>query len=241
MLRNDRTRTSITLFCVLFSFSTSTLLAAPWCAATDLEANTVRRSFAAVEDFRLHVPAAGVVTLDLLASGTHVAMIHVLSGECGEPTADALIVERSATHLVLALRTAGTLNVRAATAAPGFKLVSAFSAAHVVGEAFERDGLRLVQTSYLANRFVPKGDPEDVEPDADGLNVSPHQGSRLLASFLALRDVLGHTLLRQPLFYDPICRRTEIDDHGDTASCATTPRPWTEHRRRDRQRLGRRR
>ena len=67
--------------------------------------------------------------------------------------------------------------------------------------------LKAAQKITVPGPDGPEVEPEIIDPDPDGLTASS----------------AGETLpaLRQVLFFEPTCRRTSTDDHGDTLSCST--------------------
>ena len=188
MLRNDRTRASIIVCSLLVALTAGSAPAAPGCHdAHETSPNGIHHGFSPTEEFRLRLPAAGVLSVDLTTGrrpGEDAAgRIEIAPGACGERPADVLFVERSATRLVLAARAPGTLRLRTVTTAPYFQLVTRFTEARVVVEDFDLDGAPVRQTSFVAEELAAKTDPEDVDPDPDGLRAG---GGRLLASFLTL-------------------------------------------------------
>ena len=175
MFRTDPHRRSTALAFFLLTFVAGAGLAAPWCDRTsDLELSTTPRSFDTSQTtaLRWQVPATGVLTVELTPDGGHPVAIDVIRCAFGEPPADVLIVERSVTRLVLASRTAGALYLRVATPASAFVVATRFARARLVVEDVELDGLPVRQTSFFASVRMTKGEPEEIDPDPDGLVVS---------------------------------------------------------------------
>jgi hypothetical protein len=198
MLSNERTRASITLTVFFLSLLASIALASTALAASPcdnaiaLDPNTVNFSVnlsvnLSVDEtvgLRVQVPSTGVLTVEL----SRFARIDVASDPCGEVSADVLVVERSARHLVLAARTPGVLFLRLFTPTVDkdirrVEVAADFTLARLVVEDFDLDGMPVRQTRFLALDPFTKGEPEEVEPDPDGLTAS---GGRLLAAFLTM-------------------------------------------------------
>lgn len=248
MFRNTHPSAGITFAWILSAFTAHIAFAAPWCDTTfDLEPNTVWRGSAHLEEhtFRWLLPSPGIATVDLLNDGVGSGWVDLRAGGCGEQAAEALIIEQSSSHLVLAVRSAGYLYLGTGIEASPFRLITSFTKAEVAEETLGRGGpgIPVVQTSFLtlAQPLTRKTEAEIADPDPGG----HHEGtSRLGMSVLTLapwptqkteaeiadpdpggvqansvgriRPALAHTIR-----FEPVCRRTEVDDHGDTPTCST--------------------
>ncbi|MEE8526448.1 MAG: hypothetical protein V3T72_21135 [Thermoanaerobaculia bacterium] len=239
-----------TLLLIALGLAVSPLCAAAAPISTELPLNATLRAYGGADEgprrFRLELPGPGIVTVDLATAGPE--RLSAWIDLCRDlPEAGATILEQSATHLALAVRAPRTVCLRAAAEDPrrplgSYKLTTSFVAAEVADEtfAFGDSGTVVTRTRYLATSTAWKADPEPVDPDPDGLSGS----GALLASLLSLPPAAAKADpepvdpdpdglrweapttgagLSQVLFYRPACvlQSGEVDDHGDTASCAT--------------------
>ncbi len=118
MFRIDRDQKSRPFFLLLLCLTmgavcASALCAAPSCeTATRLDPDATLRSFASFDEeqiWRLDVPSSGMLTVDLLTDPDRTdGWIDLLFDAC-DTTSGALVVEQSATHLVLAVPAPDTL------------------------------------------------------------------------------------------------------------------------------------
>lgn len=190
-------------------FVTSTSLAAngfeagadPCAAATPMAANGSLRGFGEPGDeplyVKMEIPSPGILSLDVSvpASAGALPKLGLADLDCGGPAAEPVVLERSASHIVLVAEAAGSQLFRLASQDPElplreFKLISAFAADAATGPLNEKGG----------------EDEEIIEIEADPLVYTPPPGSRSLPS--RLRE---------------LCR--ESDDHGDSFTCATFMTP----------------
>ena len=187
MLKTFRTLLILTLASTALFLNSGAVLATSLCdGALDLDSTALHQGFGTTETLRLDLPETGLLTVDLIdlhGLKDAAARLEILPGACGETPADILYVERSPARLVLAVRTPGALGLRVATKASRFEVVTGFAPARIVTEDLDLDGLPARQTSFLARQLDTKGEPEDVDPDADGLASG---GGRLLALFLTV-------------------------------------------------------
>lgn len=241
MLRNLSfySRTAhILLSLSIFLVPLGPVLAAEGESVTELQRNATLHGYASGDEsvllFRLRLPVAGVVTVDLATPAPRgpMAKIDLFHG-------DASILEQSATHLALAAGAARTLYFRAATedsqeVLGSYKLTTSFVEAEVVQDEIGS----AVRRRFYAAGVDRKSDPEDVNPDPNAVRAG---GRRLLASVLFPlsaspakksdpEDVdpdpnaaRAETLVQeQVLYYEETCVPAgEADDHGDTVSCAS--------------------
>lgn len=221
--------------------------------AIRLDLNSTRHSFGGEDElFALHLPTTGIVTLELihaerpsLAPGRGPMQIAVVDG-------DVILVERSATQLVLAVDDAETVLLQVVSSS-AYRLVTTFVAARVEEETLSAP--TPAEGSFVRRRFfatvTPKGDPEEVDPDPD--HPASQERDALLLDLLSPRpavttkgdpeevdpdpDALGSTTPERSasaggarssvLFYEPFCPTAMIDqgdDHADAMSCATSIR-----------------
>ncbi len=246
MLKNTRPCASLAFACFFSLLFVAPTLASPWCdQAFELEPNTVWRGNASEDQtiFRLRLPSPGIATVDLLGVGPMPAWIDALSGTCGERAAKVVVLEQSVDHLVLAVRSAGHLYLRAGATPESSRVIIGFIQAEIAAETFDVGipGIRGVQTSFLIGGPFAKTEPEEYDPDPGGLNTG---SDRIAASVLTLSSlpmktepeeydpdpggapvsspgIIG-TAVRRVLHFEPRCRQSEIDDHGDTAICSTS-------------------
>ncbi|MEM7586510.1 MAG: PPC domain-containing protein [Acidobacteriota bacterium] len=177
MFRKIRLTHLVAVAWIFTSLIARTAAAAPNCdSAFELESNTVWRSTgwhhtATLErtTFRWHLPSTGIATVDLLADGSGLAWIALSSDGCGEPTPGFLVLERSASRLVVAVVSAGPLYLTASASA--LRLDTSFTPAELVQESYELGdaGLRASRTRFLAARPVDKTEPEVIDPEPDAL------------------------------------------------------------------------
>ena len=199
------------ILAVVFLAATSPGLAidstAGCAAAAALEPNGLVRGWADAEAelFRLDLPSAGLVTLDVMTPRVeeNPVKLELSSNVCaGGNPGKGTVVERSAGHLVLAMRGPGTLWLRAATRVPGrYKLFTSFVEARLHEETFAVEASRgdrrlsVRQTSFLApSSLAPpqtaiagalvKNDQETVDPDPNTVTAP----SRLLVGLVRLND-----------------------------------------------------
>ncbi|MCP4657809.1 MAG: hypothetical protein GY856_20570, partial [bacterium] len=189
--------------------------AAECTAAAVLDPNGTVRGYAGgdaeFELLRLDLPSPGIATLDVATPRVEKNPIRIdlLWTGCDQASpGDGTIVEQSAAHLVLAVRTPGTWWLRAATRGPGrYKVVTRFIEAEVREEIFAPEALpgaspvRVRRTSFLALSPLspPKGtiaaaprksEPEIVDPDPNTQPVIAGPGDALLVRLLRLSPVV---------------------------------------------------
>ncbi len=176
--------------------------------------------------YKLEVPAAGLVTLDVAAPGTAevAAKLGFFGRGCGTPSQGRFaVVEQTPTGLVLMTDAPNTYVFAVAaqdsqSSLGEYKLTVGYAAAETRPEP--GDG-----GPVMTNALDEEGeDPDEIEtepnltggaPDANGDKDSPRQD---LSSLIARFDPMSREL----------CRELTIDDHGDTALCATGIRPGRE-------------
>ncbi len=214
-------------------------------AATDaavLALNTSLRSHGEVEGrsrcFKLEAPAAGLMTLEVAVPGTAEveAKLGAFSRDRGEPSqleGDFTLIEHTASRLAVMTEAPGTYVFAVAAQDPRrslgrFKLTAGFVAAETLDRAasdwsFEKDGegeedddeLELEPDAKSSLPFEKDGEGEE---DDDELELEP-DGKSSLPVDLWLPGDTPHSRLRE------LCRQLELDDHGDTFTCATRLRP----------------
>ncbi|MCG8458060.1 MAG: hypothetical protein MI919_17420 [Holophagales bacterium] len=228
----------------------------PDCVAPRLETGATLRGHVGEGEsrvLRLEVPAAGLARLDAITPAVEGNTVNLdwlpsctgsLSGETA--TGDAVLVEQSASHLVLATRGAGTLWLRVSARHVGrYKLITGFREAVVRDDVFDAESpesgrLRLSRTTFHATGTALQSEPERVDPDPDTLLARPD--APLLDLLRLSRPVRQQksepervdpdpdTLTAGPdlgvavqvVGYRGFCDAATLsDDHSDTAACAT--------------------
>lgn len=142
---------------------------------------------------KLDIPSAGILSLDLATPGSATALpkLAVADLACGTP--GPIVLERSASHLIIAVESPGPSFFRVASQDPSqplerFRLDSGFSP--------DADAVLPIDKSGE--------DQEVIEIDANPLVYTAPAENRSLQARL-----------------DELCRRGEADDHGDSFTCAT--------------------
>ncbi len=219
--------------------------------ATPVDLNSSLRAYAGQEGepflVRLEVPAPGLLSVDVTVPGGAAArpMLAAMNRACGLPpvTGETQVLERSAGHLVVAARGSGTYVFGISSQDPrqplaDVKLSSGFVPGVVSGGGFTKDGENEDEIEIDGSPFA---DPGDCTPSKDGENEdeieidgSPFadpgtciptkdgenedeieiDGSPLTAPGQTASRSL-HAMLGQ------LCGLGEVDDHGDTFTCAT--------------------
>jgi len=162
--------------------------------------------------FRLRLPAAGIVTVEVAATGSGDATAQLaLVQERFTPAdgaAPATVIERSATHLVLAARGPGILGLRVAAQDPrspadSYKIITSFAEAEVRKDTFlpeaVDDRLRVTRTRFYAAGITTQAEPEVVDPDP---GRSSPAGGRLLASVATWQNA-SLAIQAEPEVVDP--------------------------------------
>ncbi len=176
--------------------------------------NTSLRSYGYMQGdshfFKLDIPAAGLVTLDVAVPGFAEveAKLGLLSRGCGPSPSpgEPAVIEQTPTRLALIADAPGTYVFAVAAQDPRsvlgqYKLTAGFVAAKMLGrQAFEW------------------GFAKDGEEDDDELEIDPDLKHGLRPGVQTFWDT-PHPASRQ------LCRRLELDDHGDTFACATPLHP----------------
>ena len=189
-------------------------VADPCVAALQLDVNASLRGYSAKSDesslLRLDLPSAGILSVDLAALGSASAEptlgsasaepTLVLAGfGCGErwATAEPAVLERSATHLLLAAESSETLL---------FKIASP-------------DPLTQPSAWKLTTAFAPSSPaqhlPGKEEEDEEQIEIEPDPA-------VSLGSPAGRSW---PAILQQLCLSGEVDDHGDTSTCATFLHP----------------
>ncbi len=144
---------------------------------------------------------------------------------------------------MLAVQSAGNLYLRTEAETSPFRLISSFTKAEIVQEAFDvgHTGERAVKTRFLVASPASKTEPEVSDPDPGDLKDRTRQ---VMASILTLEGspslktepevsdpdpgdvpvssaVVVSAALRHVTLIEPLCRHAEAGDHGDTAICST--------------------
>ena len=173
--------------------------------ATPVDLNSSMRGYSDKQGepffFRLEVPSPGILAVNAAVPGTAPAepKLGFVGRGCGAPKtgSEPVVLERSATHLVLIAQASGSYLFRVASQDPSLPL----------HELKLRTGFA---SNTAGGRLSGKGgeDEEEIEIEADSLVFSGQGESRSLQSQL-------HEL----------CRRGEVDDHGDSFTCATLLSP----------------
>ncbi len=201
--------------------------------AVPVDVNSSLRIFAseaAMRTFQIEVPFPGMLTLDVAVQGfaPAEAQLGYLGWACGGPAAeeDAFrVIRQSATSLVVAVRVPGSYLVGVAAQDPllplgEFKLRTGFLSETIDGDLKDED----------------EGEDEP-DPNPQPFYSDPCQG---FAAGIVLKDedegedepdpnpqpsaVYDLPHLTPPALrfeLDGACRLGEIDDHGDTFTCAT--------------------
>ncbi len=150
---------------------------------------------------KLEIPSTGLLSVAVAVPGTATAepKLGFVGPGCGVPevASEPVVLERSATHLVLVAQHSGPYVFRVASQDPLLPL----------GELKLRTGF---VPDAATRRLSPKGgeDEEEIEIEPDPLIYAGQGESRSLHSKL-----------------DELCRRGEVDDHGDSFTCATLLSP----------------
>ncbi len=190
--------------------------------ATPMELVGSLRAFAASGesyDLRLDVPTPGILSLDASVPGLAgpEPSLGFVAGGCGPSpvSSQPLLLERSASHLVAAVASPGSYLVRLSASDPrrplaDFKLRSGFVPDEIGNVSakngddddvieIEADGL-----GYAGGNVLSEEDDDVIEIEADGSSYPGSGPGRSL-----------HSKLHQ------LCRSGEVDDHGDSFTCAT--------------------
>lgn len=188
MLRNTRLSPCIVFAWILSSLLTHAAFASfPCDTAFELGSDTIWPGVGQREEsaFRWLLPSPGIATLDLLTTAPGSARIHRRAGACAGTVATFAVLEASPTHLVLAVHTAGYLDLATHVGAESFRIVTGFTPATVVEQTvdFGDPNILAKQSSFFVANLAGKSDPEVVDPDPGGLRIG---GSRLAARLLTL-------------------------------------------------------
>ncbi len=148
--------------------------------------------------FRVRAGEPGLFTLDLSSPEEPTTGLRLEVSAAG-----FAVVRGAAGNLTVELAAAGTVDVRVATqdpllALPPFKLRAAFLAARRLAARDEDDDEMEIEPDPLHSRDEDD-DEMEIEPDPRAYGLS-----QLPAAWAA-----------------ELCRRGEVDDHGDTFACAT--------------------
>ncbi len=145
---------------------------------------------------KVEIPSAGILSVDVSAPGAASVEPKLGFPAAGCGYARPVVIERSATHLVLAARKPGSYVFR----------VSSQDPALVLGELKVRTGF--VGSISTESPFDKAGeDEEELEAEADPLIFGGSAGQGEGRSL--------HSGLHE------LCRNGEVDDHGDSFTCAT--------------------
>ena len=196
------------------------------------------------ELLRFDVPSASVVTLDVtapLAAPVEPELVVLDPGPCGGLQSDAFAyITRTPTHQVLAIRAPGELFIRVAAQDPvvplgSYKLTANLEERAHIGR-FEKTGDPAEDEPdpdpFANGCFRKTGDPAEDEPDpdpfADGCfrktgdpaEDEPDPDPFADGCFRKTGDPAEDEPDPDPLSGSQ-CHSTEVDDHGDTLTCAT--------------------
>lgn len=219
--------TSTNLNITFFQFLTlAAMLLLPWpvmaiepateiCqGATEVTINSSFSGYAGLGDaphvFRLQVPAAGLVSLDIVtaADGPGTAKMGRLDGDCsvGESVpSDSILIEEGIARLLLLSTGPETIVFRVAAQDPRFPLQSyratiGFVEAEVLQQSADLAGLKDLDNEE-------REDPGEIEIEPCHIPKPRGEGS-------SLTDPL-------PTLWQQLCQGQTADDHGDTLTCAT--------------------
>ncbi len=177
----------------------------PCAAATAVELNSGLRVWDDNQGepllVKLEIPSAGIVSIDVAVPGTAPAepKLGFVGPGCGAPGVhrEPVILERSVTHLVLVAQESGPLLFRVASEDPLLPLQELKLRTGFVPDAAPRQPW-------------PKGgeDEEEIELEPDPIIYAGQDENRSL-----------HAKLHE------LCRWGELDDHGDSFTCATLLSP----------------
>ena len=183
--------------------------ASPCADATPLEINSTERVYG-IEDgdeqiFAVEARSPGLLTLDVSAPGTSPAepMLGLLGPPCEAKGAAGRVsvIERSAASLALKVLTPGVYAFRVGAQDPRLRLAET-----------------KLRTAFVEGFVDKSGDPNEDEPDPEPLVSGGGEKSG---------DPNEDEPDPEPLAGPPskvlaeLCLAVEVDDHGDTAACAT--------------------
>ncbi len=158
---------------------------------------------------RYEVPSASVLTLDVTvpAAASAEPVLDVVGRGCGgrQKAGDFAYIERTASHQVLAIRTPGEYFVRVAAHDPTLDL----------GDYKLTAGLVEQEYSGSCSKI---GDPAEDEPEPDPFSSGGCSKIGDPAEDEPEPDPLTGVRLTRGTGW---CSSSEIDDHGDTFTCAT--------------------
>jgi len=177
----------------------------PCAVATPVDLNSSLRLYGDPQGeplfVKLEVPSAGILSIDVAVPGTAPAepKLGFVGSGCGVPEmrSEPVVLERSATHLVLVAQDSGPHLFRVASEDPllplhELKLRTGFVPDAAPGQPWPKGG----------------EDEEEIEIEPNPLVYAGEDESRSL-----------HAKLHE------LCRWGELDDHGDSFPCATLLSP----------------
>lgn len=154
---------------------------------------------------RMDVPSAGILTMDVSPSNPAAAAARLgfSRHRCGEEPGgnEIMTIERSAAHLVLAVRSPGIYTFRLGAQDPrqmlgDYKLTTGFVSATVVDDELTPepklaamlgiDELTVTRTHFHIADFLNKVGEDDTDPGGGGLLSGPLNQGRLLMSVASL-------------------------------------------------------
>ncbi len=222
----------ITLLLAVTTSVQASSLEALCSGATPADLNSSLRAHAGQEGepflVRLEIPSPGLLSVDVTVSGSAAAepMLALMNRACGTSpaTGEVQILERSTGHMVVAARGSGTYLLGISSRDPrqplaDFKLSSGFVPDDPSRGVFTKDGedeeeieIEVDPLTGSGRDFFKDGeDEEEIEIEVDPLVYRGDSDNRSLHSRL-----------------DQLCRSGEVDDHGDSFTCATFMTPGQE-------------
>jgi hypothetical protein len=227
------TAATLALACCLTVPSSAAAFDEETCAgATILPLNASVRSRGGFETrphfFRLRLPAAGLVSLEVAVPGSAEveATLRTFGGACDDPgQAQLAVVDQTATGLVLTTETPGTYLFAVAAQDPRSPLGDyRITAGFVAAEGFDPGPTdELPDWTYALKDEGESDDEIEVEPDFAEPDSKGSTGSEERQPGGQRRRSRGGStpddVLR--LASPELCRQLDVDDHGDTSTCAT--------------------